>query len=51
MADENTLYLERSQVRAILIGVLDENTEIAEHFLALIDELPIVTKADLRNQE
>lgn len=40
---DNICYVERSRVREILIGVADEDVDLAEHFLAQIDALPIIT--------
>lgn len=43
----DTCYLERSEVRRILIGQPDESLYITEQVLADIDALPILTAADI----
>lgn len=45
--EATTLYLERSEVRSLLIGHADENTDLTELILHDIDELPIFTVSDL----
>jgi hypothetical protein len=44
---DSTCYLNRSSVRQILIGQPDENLDITEAVLRDIDQLPILTAADI----
>lgn len=43
----NTCYVERSEVRQIIIGVSDEHVHVTEGILADVDALPIFTRADV----